>query len=168
MRTAASIGNRQYVGIHNSSKLMVRLCAKQKPTVIADEWDSTILPVQFRRPTEKDWGDRTGEEKLAWAFLERLLMDISSTSDPGMTGKARSTKQLRQARAIAETYLWMADDSSKAAYRPGKGGFEYSFEHWCDLLEIDEGYMRRGLRSLLSKMSKELKAQPGYRKRKLF
>lgn len=147
-----------------SQKLKIKLCIKTRPTVVQDDWETAMLPGQFRSKPNKGWEERCAEEKLAWAFLERLLLDITGVAQEGMSAASKARRQLRQARAIAETYLWMNND---LRWAEEDDSFEYPFDYWCELLEIDEGYMKRGLKRLLVKSSKDLKAQEGYKKRKL-
>jgi len=80
---------------------------------------------------------KSPDEKLAWRFLLRLIWDTK-----------RGPRKMRRGY-VAEVLRWMEDDAREARYYAGDEGFEYTFGWWCDVLGVDEGYMKRKMEDFL-------------------
>ena len=148
--------------INMNEKLSIHLKVKPKRKLDPDEWDLAIMPSQFRYPSTIDYAGKTPEQKLAWALLERNLLDICGINwtvghNYNQYQRENGAKTRIRLKAITEIYLWMNNDARRAKIQSGPDGFIYSFDHWCELLDVDCDYMRRGLRKLLKEQTKDAK-----------
>lgn len=80
------------------------------PLLPSQVWDQA----HFRKPS-------TGEERLAWRFLERNILDVAQ-------GPRRA-----RLKYIEELETWMSATA---------GLEDYSFSTWCGALGVDEGFMK--------------------------
>lgn len=110
-----------------------------------DEFEMTLLPFQVSRQANRDYDELPLEGQIAYKALMIFILDVTSPN------------RERRLASISEMYQWMNNDARRAKFTPGLEGFEYTFEYWCENLDVDSGYMRRKLRSFLTKSTKAVK-----------
>ncbi len=125
-----------------------------------DDWDMTLLPGQLSREASREYG--SADERIAFALLSLCVRECAGFRGTGKGSRATPQQQLK---AIEEMRSWMADDASAARYRPGRDGFEYTFTGWCEILGVDDGYMKRGFEKRLDRWQREAEAQMPFGKR---
>lgn len=112
-----------------------------------DEFEMTLLPFQVSRQANRDYDELPLEGQIAYKALMIFILDVTSPN------------RERRLQSISEMYQWMNNDARRAKFAPGDDGFEYTFENWCENLDVDSGYMRRKLRSFLTKSTKAVKME---------
>jgi hypothetical protein len=128
--------------------LPTKLRQERRRLEIEDEFEMTLLPWQVSKQPNKDYDELSLEGQIAYKKLMRDILDVTAVEN--------KEKRLRY---IAEMYQWINNDARRAKTFPGDEGFEYTFEYWCEQLDVDEGYMRRKLREFLRNATKEVKIE---------
>jgi hypothetical protein len=88
----------------------------------------TMLPAQYFPLLHGNASMNSGERRLAAAVLEDAIYCLQ---------KYRSATDARQQRLFREAERWIMKEDGAA--------LPFSFEYICGVLDIDPGYLRRGL-----------------------
>ncbi len=118
---------------------------QERRSLETDEFEMTLLPFQVSRQANKDYDELPLESQIAYKALMIFILDVTSPNKE------------RRLESISEMYQWMNNDARRARFLPGEDGFEYTFENWCENLDVDSGYMRRKLRGFLAQNTKAVK-----------
>jgi hypothetical protein len=111
-----------------------------------DGFSDVVLPSQFFTPSRGSHAFWHGEQRLLFAVLQDAV---------ACWFRYCEERSLRERRIFAETYNWFWSEEK---------GWLFAFERICELLDLDPGYIRRGLLRWRAKLTRRETFAAGVRR----